>query len=189
MKSESEFTRPRPDCPHPEWWTAVNDSATENEVALLVAAFVRALQPELVLETGTARGHTARVIGEALVANGHGRLITLETSPVRCLEARVRCTDLPVEVIEASSMEWEPQGLQFDFAWFDSAAHGRDREFLRFFPWLRTGGIVGFHDTGPHHPVRPGIEELDDRGLLRPIFLPTPRGVAFCEVLCYQPEK
>jgi hypothetical protein len=36
----------------------------------LVAAFVRALQPETVLETGSAFGQTAEAIGRALAANG-----------------------------------------------------------------------------------------------------------------------
>jgi hypothetical protein len=62
-ESEARFTPPRPDCPHPEWWTSTDDDSTECEVTALVAAFVVALQPELVIETGTAFGQTAEAIG------------------------------------------------------------------------------------------------------------------------------
>ncbi len=53
---ESTFTPPDPDCPRPDWWHARDAQATEDEVIELVAGFVRALQPELVLETGTYLG-------------------------------------------------------------------------------------------------------------------------------------
>jgi hypothetical protein len=42
--------------------------------------------------------------------------------------------------------------------------------------------VVGFHDTGPQHPVRELLHPLEDEGLLAPIYLPTPRGVCFARV-------
>lgn len=68
--SEARFTPPRPECPYPEWWTSTDVDSTECEVTALVAAFVVALQPELVIETGTAFGQTAEAIGHAVAANG-----------------------------------------------------------------------------------------------------------------------
>ncbi len=85
----------------------------------MVAEFVVALQPELVIETGTAFGQTAEAIGHALAANGHGRLVTIETDSERVDFSRNRCGELPVTVLEMSSLDYTFDG-PVDFAWFDS---------------------------------------------------------------------
>lgn len=179
---ESEFTQPRPDCPRPEYWHSDDPDSTEHEVTLLVAAFVGALQPEFVVETGTAFGQTAEAIGRQLRANGHGLLVTLEPDPARAAFSRDRCTGLPVEVLEVASLDYTPAG-PIDFAWFDSLLHLRAAEYLRYRPWLSERAVVGFHDTGPHHTVRGFLEPLVASGeLTEPLWLPTPRGCAFARV-------
>lgn len=177
MLREDVFTSPRLDCPHPEYWTATDGDSTEIEVTGLVAAFVRALQPETVLETGTAFGQTAEAIGRALQANGHGQLISLEPDPERAALARQRCQGLPVVILEAPSLSHTPN-RPIDFAWFDSLLHLRADEFRRFRPWMHRRTVVGFHDTGPQHPVRRLLADLP----LFPLYLPTPRGVCFARV-------
>lgn len=179
MNTEARFTPPRPDCPHPQRWHSTDSDSTEIEVSELVAAFVRALQPNLVVETGTAFGQTAELIGRALQANGQGRLVTLEPDPERAEFSRQRCTGLPVEVLQQSSLDYTPDE-PIDFAWFDSLFHLRPQELIRFRPWFTPRTVVGFHDTGPQHPVRCSLEQLVGDGLLTaPLYLPTPRGVAF----------
>lgn len=185
---ESTFTPVRPDCPHPEYWHAADGDSAEVEVTELVAAFVRALQPEVVLETGTAFGQTAEAIGRALAANGHGHLLTYEPDPERAQVAIDRVAGLPVIVVQAPSLapngqEHPGDGRPIDFAWFDSLVYLREAEFRAYHHRLVPGSVVGFHDTGPQHTVRPAVERLAAESLLRPIFLPTPRGVAFVEVL------
>jgi hypothetical protein len=177
---EARWTPARPDCPHPEWWHSPDDESTEDEVSELVAALVRALQPEIVVETGTAFGYTAERIGAALLRNGHGQLWTLETDPERADASRRRCVGLPVIVVEKASLDWMPLG-PIDFGWLDSAIDQRVAEFLRF-PWT-PGAIVGFHDTGPQHGYRDAVESLVAFGRVREIYLRTPRGVTFAEVL------
>jgi predicted O-methyltransferase YrrM len=179
---ESTWTAPRPDCPYPERWNATDEDSTEVEVSEFVGALVRALQPDLVLETGTAWGQTALHIGHALVQNGQGKLITLEVDPERVSASRRRTALLPVEVREEPSLDYTP-ARWIDFAWFDSLFELRAPEFLHYSPWLRPGTIVGFHDTGPHHPLRPQLDDLADQGRLRLIYLPTPRGVGLAQVL------
>lgn len=143
----------------------------------LVAAFVRALQPELVVETGTCWGWTALAIGEALARNGHGRLVTLEVDEAKCAAASERCAGLPVEVRCQSSLTFDP-GEPVGFAWFDSLLELRVAEFRRYQPWL---SIVGFHDTSPNM----GTLAADVAALpVAAINLPTPRGVTIAEVLC-----
>jgi predicted O-methyltransferase YrrM len=177
--SEARYTVPRDECPHPEWWTAEDDDSTELEVAELVGAFVRALQPEVVVETGTAWGVTAAAIGRALSANAHGRLVTAEPNDERAAAARRRCEGLPVEVVTARSFEvdWP---APIDFAWLDSHMPIRADEFRSLRPRMRTGAIVGLHDAGPQHGHRAEWEAIEG---LRCIYLPTPRGVLFGEVL------
>lgn len=182
MYKESEFTRPRPDCPHPEYWTSADNDSTENEVLELVAGFIRGLQPEFVVETGTAFGYGALHIGRALKANGHGRLVTMEVDSDRCNKSRARVEGLPVVVLNLPSLEYTPSE-PIDFAWFDSLIHLRVAEFRAYYDYMSARCVVGFHDTGPQHSLRPGIVQLENEGLIKPIFLPTPRGVCFAEVI------
>ena len=107
-RPESNWTAGRDDCRHPEWWTASDVDSAEFEVTELVAAWVRALQPEYVIETGTAFGQTARAIGKALRKNGHGRLDTIEVNPNRVRQARIVTRGLPVIVNECPSLEFTP---------------------------------------------------------------------------------
>lgn len=177
---ESSWTRPSAWCPAPERWHAVDAHSTELEVSGLAAAFVRALQPDYVVETGTCVGVTARMIGEALQANGHGRLVTLETDPRRVAVSLRMCEGLPVEVRHLSSLDFEPEE-PIGFAWLDSLVHLRVLEFDRYRPWLPAGAIVGVHDTAPHHgQLGDDVAQLPGT---RSIRLCTPRGVSFAEVL------
>ncbi|HEY2295243.1 MAG TPA: class I SAM-dependent methyltransferase [Thermoanaerobaculia bacterium] len=180
MPRESEFTLPRPDCPHPEYWLAPGPSSTELEVSRLVGAFVRALKPELAIETGTGFGQTAELIGQALARNGRGRLVSLEVDPERVESSRQRCAGLPVEVLQMPSLEYVPdQGI--DFLWIDSLEELRPAEISRFAAWATPRCVIGIHDTGPHKELRKMIAKLVDDGLLTsPLYLPTPRGVCFC---------
>lgn len=177
--SEATWTAPRADCPNPGHWHSTDNQSTEIEVTELVAAFVRALQPEFVLETGSCIGQTSHAIGLALRENGHGRLVTLETDHERAAVARRRCTGLPVRVLEMPSLEFEPLE-PIGFAWFDSLIELRVPEFERFRPNLVDGAVVGFHDTGPHFgSYGDTIDAIDGLSTMR---LRTPRGVTFAQV-------
>lgn len=177
---ESTWTKPREDCPHPEWWHSTDPQSTELEVSELVAAFVRALQPEYVVETGTCIGQTAQVIGLALRENGHGFLDTLEPDEERAAYASGRCAGLPVTVHAVESLAFTPRG-PIGFAWLDSRLELRLAEFEYLRPFLTPGAVVGFHDTGPHQgPWGAHVETIPGT---RSIRLRTPRGVTFVEVL------
>lgn len=180
MPRESDFTEPRPDCPHPEYWMSPGPSSTEVEVSRLVGAFVRALKPELVVETGTGLGQTAELIGQALARNGRGRLVSLETDPERVESSRQRCANLPVEVLQMPSLDYVPD-QEIDFMWIDSLEELRPEEIRRFAAWASPRCVIGIHDTGPHKKLKTLIAELVENGLLTPpLSLPTPRGVSFC---------
>jgi len=177
---ESQFTEPSEYCPHPEYWHTDDCETTEVEVVELVAALVRAIQPELVVETGTYKGDTARAIGKALKKNGHGRLVTFEVEEGLYRVSQKKCRGLPVELRHQSSLDWEPTG-KIDFCWLDSGLDTRIPEFNKYYPHLK-GSIIGIHDTGPQHSIRAEIEaHILDR--LSPLWIPTPRGVMLAQVL------
>jgi predicted O-methyltransferase YrrM len=169
--------------PEPKWWHAPDSDSTECEVSELVA--------ELVIETGSAFGHTTALIAHALRRNGHGHLVSLEPDPGRAEVARSRVASYGLgafcEVREQSSLDFTPP-QEIDFAWFDSLYELRAEEFRRFRPWLSPGGIVAFHDwtsglRGHYLDVRAEVEALAAEGLLRPVFVPSPRGIVVAEVL------
>lgn len=177
--AESTWTAPREDCLHPEWWSSTDPQSAELEVSELVAAFVRALQPEYIVETGTCLAQTAYIIGAALAANGHGRLDTLEIDPDRAEFARSRCAGLPVTVHCASSLDFIP-AAPIGFAWLDSETHLRVSEFEHLRLHFVPGAIAGFHDTAPHHGE--WGRQVESLPGTRAIRLRTPRGVTFVEV-------
>lgn len=183
---ESEFTQPRPDCPHPERWHAYDDQSTEVEVIQLAAALVRALQPDVVLETGTHRGFMAEAIGMALHQNGQGTLITMEPDPELHAVASQRCAAWPVRVLQRESLAVHPDVIRtlapghVGFAWFDSLLDLRAAELEHFSPLFDSRTIVGFHDAGPHHGE--WSNELRNHPRLRSLDLPTPRGCLLAQV-------
>lgn len=179
MPPESTWREPNEWCPVTSWWTAADDQATEDQVIELVAAFARALQPEVAVECGTWTGLATRAIGEALARNGHGRLYAVELDAVKAEEAERACQGLPVTVIHGSSTEWKPPE-SIGFAWVDGATD-RVAELDYLLPHMLTGAIVGVHDTGPLH-VSGRMDALLAHPRLRTITLRTPRGVSFAEV-------
>lgn len=182
VETEDRFTAPSVECPDPRYWHSHDDASTEVEVAELVAAFVRALQPEIAVETGSSFGYTAELIGAALALNGHGHLYTTDTDPQMVKLSRNRCVGLPVTVVHSPSLEFAPPG-PVGFAWLDSEPRYRIDEAHMLRPYFAPGAFIGIHDTAPHHNFRPAVEALCVEGWLRPIYLPTPRGVMFAEVV------
>lgn len=179
---ESTFTGARAFCPRPERWHSPDIQATESEVAMLVAALVRATQPDQVVETGTYLGHTAYLIGQTLDLSGHGHLTTLERDPELAEQARSLCVGLPVTVVTGDTLEFTPSS-PIDFAWFDSGPDIRADEFRRLHPHMHGQTVVGFHDCGPQHSVWGQVMELIQDGLLeRPLLIHSPRGVCFANV-------
>jgi hypothetical protein len=178
---ESRWIAPNDHCPHPEWWHSTDFNATEIEVTAAVQGVVRALQPDYVVETGTASAQTTIAIGLALRKNGHGRLVSLEIDPRLVEHGRQLCRRLPVEIRQQSSLDFIPDHL-IDFAWLDSLPEIRHLEFRRYYPYMHRRTIVGFHDTGPFHPTRGFVDEIEQEGLVKTIDFPTPRGFSLGRV-------
>lgn len=190
---ESRFSKADWMCPHPEYWTSTDDHSTEIEVSELLAGLVRGLQPEYIVETGSAWGQTSEYVGAALKRNGHGKMISLEVDPERVHYSQQRCIGLPVEFLQMSSMDFTPTE-EIQFAFFDSLFPLRVPEFMRYYPWMKKGSVVAFHDTHPGHgsgqfgdmvtDLRQTIVyELEQKGFLKALYFQTPRGIMIGEVL------
>lgn len=193
MELESRFTPSRKDCPHPERWHSPDSDSTEIEVSRLAAAFVEALRPDLVIETGSAFGQTAELIGQVLHTAGVGHLITFEVDDARVAATAERVAGLPVKVAQEASLRGIEALVQMrghhgtvGFAWLDSLFELRVPELRAIRPLLTPGAIVGIHDCGePGHTkyslfaaeVAAAAEKM---GFNR-LSLPTPRGVTFLQ--------
>lgn len=178
--TEDRFYGPSTWCPNPQYWHSYDVDATEYEVTELVAAFIRATQPEVVVETGSYTGQTSEAIGRALVTNGHGHLWTVEVDMERAVEAKRRCLDLPVTVVIGDSQDWDaPDNI--DFAWIDGSGY-RVGEIEHLLGKFSPGAIIGMHDAGPRFSFMIQVKRLTDTGVLKSIVLRTPRGVMFAMV-------
>lgn len=194
MELESRFTQPRPDCPHPKRWHSPDADSTEIEVSRLVAAFVQALRPDFVIETGTAFGQTAELIGYELRVAGVGELITFETDPDRVLASTLRCENLPVTVQQTPSLAGiaalldmaGPYHKSVGFAWLDSLFELRVPELRAIRPLLMSGAIVGIHDCGEpgrtkYNDFAASVAQVAANLGFNRISLPTPRGCTFLQ--------
>lgn len=193
MELESRFTPSRKDCPHPERWHSPDSDSTEIEVSRLAAAFVEALRPDLVIETGSAFGQTAELIGQVLHTAGVGHLVTFEVDPARVAATADRVAGLPVTVSHEESLvgiqrlvDLGPGRFPVGFAWLDSLFELRVAELEAICPLLTRNAIVGVHDcgdpTGTKYPefAQQVADAADRLGFAR-LSLPTPRGVTFLQ--------
>jgi predicted O-methyltransferase YrrM len=93
------------------------------ETGRFLATLARALDPEQVLEVGTAIGYSTLHIAEAM---GRGRIVTIERDPVRAGQAadflaRAGVAD-KVEIVEADAMETIGRLTgPFDFIFLDAS--------------------------------------------------------------------
>ncbi len=134
-------------CPHPEWWTAWNPVSTEVEVSMLVAAFVKAMQPEFVLEIGSHWGQTTERIAQVIRENKHGHFTSLEIREDFCGSTRARCAELPEAVIiQVDSLEFIPP-WPIDLLFIDGAEENRFKDYRHYLPYLSSRPTILVHDT------------------------------------------
>lgn len=97
---------------------------TEPETARFLAEFIRYVKPQTVVETGCHEGHTASLIGQALLYHGEGRLYTCDTDPQWVERTMKECQGLPVAVCGISGRQMiEGLSEKVDVAFLDSGAN------------------------------------------------------------------
>jgi hypothetical protein len=173
---ESELTPPSPACPHPELWHAYGPEECEAEVVPLAGALVRALQPDVVVQTQSGLGYAAQAMAAALQRNGHGRLYCFDPDEARREATGVQVDQLPAEPAGADVADREfPEGVQL--ALVGAAAPGEQvRQLLHLRRFLRGVAVIqGCPEGGP-------VERWLGEGGYRFARLPTPRGLLVVEV-------
>lgn len=182
---QSEWIPPTAECAHPERWQMLDPQSAEIEVLDLLEALIKAVKPQLIVETGTFIGHSAIRMGRALKANGFGRIITIEYDPTVFHKAKqlIDASGLNgwIEYRNASSLETkidEP----IDLLYSDSDLSIREQEVRRFLPQIAPRGLVLIHDASSHFKVvREAALRLESEGLLSVVLMSTPRGLCIAQ--------
>lgn len=127
-----------------KYWHSVNGNVCEIEASIFIAALVRLIQPEFVVESGSFEGQTTKYIGMALRENGHGTLESLEIDEGLSKVAANRCVEYPVRVININSFDYIPDKL-IDLLYIDGD-YNRDGDVRHFLPYMAGGSIIVVHD-------------------------------------------
>lgn len=129
------------------WPPPIGAMSMTREDAEFLYALIRMAKPELIVETGTGLGVSARFMGEALKDNGHGLLLTYESKREYADQARPLLEGLPVEQIVGPC----PLTLDADIVHIDSVAGQRAQEIKA---WLTSTfkGLVVVHDSHRRYP-------------------------------------
>ncbi len=106
-------------------------------------AIVRAMQPNLIVETGTEKGLGSLVLAEAILKNGKGKLITIDMEPSSGLLIGGKYSGVISQVI-GDSIQALSQIDQVDMFIHDSdhSSEHEAREFGVITPRLTVSGIV-----------------------------------------------
>lgn len=176
-----EISHPTPCCLHPERWSCYDGDATEVEVLYFVGALVRALKPEVAIETGSYLGHGTEHITLGIATNGSGHLWTTDIGHDMATKTAERMSQFShlVTVTTGSGIDLINQlPGPIDFAFLDSGPDEiRCHELRALHPKLAASGVVVIHDSGLQHGLRPHlIKTLRELGM-QFIMLDTPRGV------------
>jgi predicted O-methyltransferase YrrM len=183
--TQSEYTPPTPECPHPDRWRMLDSMTAEVEVLDFLKSLVITLKPELVVETGTFMGLSAIKIAEGMQQNGFGRIITCEFDPVVFQKARERIENAGlanwIECRNQSSLDMQISGT-IDIFFSDSDINIREQEIRKFLPQISPNGLVLTHDASSHYKVvRDAALRLEAEGLLSVVLVPTPRGLVIAQ--------
>lgn len=142
---------------------------------MLVAALVRATQPEFVLEVGSHYGQTTERISQVIRENGHGELVSLEINPEMVGSASHRCYPYigkEVTIIHADSLVYIPP-KSIDFLFVDGS-EARSKDVEHYLPYLSTHCVVVVHDAAYYLSENERILEMWQWDH---ISLNTPRGL------------
>jgi len=142
---------------------------------MLVAALVKAIQPEFVLEVGSHYGQTTERISQVIRENGHGEFISLEIDPEMVGSASHRCQEYigkEVTIINIDSLTYVPP-KPIDFLFVDGSEQ-RSKDVEHYLPYLSHHCMVVVHDAAYYLSENDRILGL---WLWDHINLNTPRGL------------
>lgn len=175
-----ERTPTAPDGKPGRLWSMFDARTVESEALDFLFALTRLVKPQAVLETGAWLGLAACAIGRGLLANGFGRLTTLEADPephaAAVANIREYGLDGVVQALPTASLEFTPGG-RYDMAVFGSQPALSAAEFRRFRPWLDPGATLVFLGAAAGEAGCGGVRALVREGAVAGIGFATPRGL------------
>ena len=182
---QPEYSRPTPECPHPERWHMYDSMTAEVEVLDFLEQLVKTVKPQLIVETGTFSGLSTLRLARGLQANGCGRVITCEYDSKVYAAATQRFASSGlgkwIEARNESSMDMKVDG-SIDMLFCDSDAPLREVEVRRFLPQVSEWGLILMHDASSAMKiVRESALRLEAEGLITALLLPTPRGLVLAQ--------
>lgn len=118
-------------------WDIYDATASEKEMGDVLHGLIRMLKPELVVETGTYKGHTTRLLAIAVYLNGMGRVVTCDP-----IDHGHVPHDFPYEYRPVSSLVL-PELREADFVFSDSEQSIRKQEY----ELVKPGCVFVVHDT------------------------------------------
>jgi len=162
------FDLPAGDRPAP--LQAYTAGATEPWTAQLLAAYVRAAEPKVVIETGSFSGETTRVLAEAMSqVQGIGLLFTVEMDESRFLHVQKMVQEMPfagvgISVYHADALEFlrnaPTESADMIFLDDDHNALHVKLELLEVRRVLRHGGACFVHDVMSLFNLAPVLAEF-----------------------------
>jgi predicted O-methyltransferase YrrM len=182
---QTEYSRPTPECPHPERWHMYDSMTAEVEVLDFLRAIVTTTKPELIVETGTFSGLSTLRFAEGCKANGVGRVITCEYDAKVFAAAKARFKESGlgqwIDARNESSLQTKVDG-RIDLLFCDSDTPIREQEVRRFLPQMNPYGLILMHDASSSmNTVREAAFRLEAEGLVSVVMLPTPRGLVVAQ--------
>ena len=132
-------------------------------------------QPKYICEIGSARGGTLALFCQIAAANArllaididftNSRVKALKHFAVKPQEITCIAGDSKASETLRQVEEWLGENkLDFLFVDGDHTKQGVTNDFNNFLPYMRDGGIIGFHDIVPDSKMRNGIESSADVG-------------------------
>lgn len=136
----------------PELFKSFDGGSTELEYLDLLHYLVKAVKPNLVLETGSFKGFGSLAIAFSLRENGLGKLVTIDIEKHRIaeLEEKIRLYNLAdfIETHCIDSIEYcNITSRQYDIVFFDSDIAVRPYEFRKLHKKKAIKNLAIFHDT------------------------------------------
>jgi predicted O-methyltransferase YrrM len=130
-------------------------SAIELEIGELLYSLIRATKPGVVVETGTNKGFSGLMIADALRANGHGHLYTIDHLDFGASERFKNfsldhlTTLMHMNSVAALGELAKTLAGKVDFLWLDAdhATKAVLAELDAALPLLAPKAYIAFHDT------------------------------------------
>ena len=161
------------------YWPNTFPTAVDEATAYFLYSLVRLIQPDVVIEIGTAKGNSTISIGQALKDNGRGKLYTMDPNEHDIVNIAIKKSHLKKYInyiIDYSNNVIPKLNLtKADFVFIDGdhSYESVKKDFELVKNLIPKGGCVVFHDSIWFEGPRRVVKEIKLSGQYEVITLPT----------------